>query len=91
VALRRCDRQLASEALMTKNSVLNNWMSVHNAVIMTVFCLVIAAKLLADGVWSDSGEWIAKQFSHLPAAEIRNITCDNTVAVSKILSPARQS
>jgi hypothetical protein len=36
---------------MTKNSVLKNWMSAHNAVIMTVVCLVIAAKLIADGVW----------------------------------------
>ena len=29
---------------------LKDWMSAHNAVIMTVLCLVIAAKLIGDGI-----------------------------------------
>lgn len=29
---------------------LKDWMSAHNAVIMTVLCLVIAAKLSGDGI-----------------------------------------
>ena len=29
---------------------LKDWMSAHNAVIMTVLCLIIAAKLIGDGI-----------------------------------------
>jgi hypothetical protein len=29
---------------------LKDWMTQHNAVIMTVLCLVIAAKLIGDGI-----------------------------------------
>src|SRR5229473_2094507 len=29
---------------------LKDWMTAHNAVIMTVLCLVIAAKLIGDGI-----------------------------------------
>lgn len=29
---------------------LKDWMSAHNAVIMTVLCLVITAKLIGDGI-----------------------------------------
>jgi len=29
---------------------LKDWMSTHDAVIMTVLCLIIAAKLIGDGV-----------------------------------------
>jgi hypothetical protein len=29
---------------------LKDWMSRHNAAIMTVLCLVIAAKLIGDGI-----------------------------------------
>jgi threonine/homoserine/homoserine lactone efflux protein len=36
-----------SERLLTG---LKDWMSVHNAVIMTVLCLIIAAKLIGDGI-----------------------------------------
>jgi predicted TIM-barrel fold metal-dependent hydrolase len=32
-----------------------------------------------DGVWPESGEYIAKQFSHLPESDVRKITCDNAV------------
>jgi len=32
-----------------------------------------------DGVWPDSSEFIAKQFSHLSATDTRKITCDNAV------------
>jgi threonine/homoserine/homoserine lactone efflux protein len=31
-------------------SGLKDWMSAHNAVIMSVLCLVIAAKLIGDGI-----------------------------------------
>jgi threonine/homoserine/homoserine lactone efflux protein len=34
---------------------LKNWMSAHNAVIMTVLCLVIAAKLIGDGIGGLAG------------------------------------
>ncbi len=34
---------------------LKDWMSAHNAVIMTVLCLVIAAKLIGDGISSLAG------------------------------------
>jgi Sap, sulfolipid-1-addressing protein len=34
---------------------LKDWMSAHNAVIMTVLCLIIAAKLIGDAVGSLSG------------------------------------
>ena len=33
-----------------KNAQLKDWMSAHNAVIMTVLCLIIAAKLIGDGI-----------------------------------------
>jgi len=36
-----------SEKLLTG---LKDWMSAHNAVIMTVLCLIIAAKLIGDGI-----------------------------------------
>ena len=29
---------------------LKDWMTAHNAVIMTVLCLVIAAKIIGDGI-----------------------------------------
>ena len=29
---------------------LKDWMTAHNAVIMTVLCLIIAAKLIGDGI-----------------------------------------
>ncbi len=29
---------------------LKDWMSQHNAVIMTVLCVIIAAKLIGDGI-----------------------------------------
>ena len=32
-----------------------------------------------DGVWPESGEYIAKQFGHLPPEQVRLITCDNAV------------
>jgi hypothetical protein len=34
---------------------LKGWMSVHNAVIMTVLCLIIAAKLIGDAITSLAG------------------------------------
>jgi Sap, sulfolipid-1-addressing protein len=34
---------------------LKNWMSAHNAVIMTVLCLIIAAKLIGDAISSLAG------------------------------------
>ena len=36
-----------SEKLLTG---LKDWMSQHNAAIMTVLCLIIAAKLIGDGI-----------------------------------------
>jgi len=34
---------------------LKDWMSAHNAVIMTVLCLIIAAKLIGDAISSLAG------------------------------------
>jgi hypothetical protein len=36
-----------SEKLLTE---LKDWMSAHNAVIMSVLCLIIAAKVIGDGI-----------------------------------------
>jgi len=36
-----------SEKLLAE---LKAWMSAHNAVFMTVLCLIIAAKLIGDGI-----------------------------------------
>jgi hypothetical protein len=41
-----------SETVLAK---LKGWMSVHNAVIMTVLCLIIAAKLIGDAIGSLAG------------------------------------
>ena len=44
-----------SEKLLAR---LRDWMSAHNAVIMTVPCLVIAAKLISDGISGlAGGQW----------------------------------
>ena len=34
---------------------LKDWMSAHNAVIMSVLCLIIAAKLIGDAISSLTG------------------------------------
>ena len=36
-----------SEKLLAE---LKDWMSAHNAVIMSVLCLIIAAKVIGDGI-----------------------------------------
>ena len=41
-----------SQALLAR---LKNWMSPHNAVIMSVLCLIIAAKLIGDAITGLAG------------------------------------
>jgi hypothetical protein len=41
-----------SETLL---AALKNWMSQHNAVIMAVLCVIIAAKLIGDAIGSLAG------------------------------------
>lgn len=38
-----------------------------------------------DGVWPESDRYIAEQFAHLPAADVRRITCGNAVEFYRLV------
>jgi predicted TIM-barrel fold metal-dependent hydrolase len=39
-----------------------------------------------DGVWPESDKYISEQFGHLPAEQVRMITCDNAVEFYRLAS-----